>query len=945
MASPLKWHVHKFGGTSVGDATCFRRVCDIIRDMGGQSIRLAIVVSAMGGKPKTTDLLIKLTTHAAEDDWSSVESVLSGIRVKHTTCIQDLFGQDSETSQRLIAVIERDLTEIVSLLRAVQVMREAHPSIVGIVSGYGEQWSTQILRDYLQTKGNTWSYVDARKVLRVEGGGTADVAVCWDDSSKLLQDSLEKCSGNLVITGFIASSRGGGSTTLGRDGSDFSASVFGRLLNSEQITIWTDVSGVLSADPRKVPDAYALAAVSYKEAAELAYFGAKVVHPKTMIPAMKRNDWSESAESIPIFIRNTFAPMDQGTKIFEPGPWTWERSSAACGFTAMDGMALISIEGLGMQGCPGVAARLFGALHTAGISIVLISQASSEQSISYVVDQKDAKRAKTATEEVFSREINVIGAIEEVKVLAPCSIVAAVGDAMPGTSGVAGTFFKALGQAGVNILAIAQGQNQRNISAVVNAGDSQKAVQLLHAAFLAIVPIAVGVIGAGKVAENLLKEIGQRHDELAANMGVDLRVLAVCDPLDRTLCSWQGQAERRGHVALSETGKKLDPLTCLNQLTQHPSKEDVVDIMLRRLCETRTVNKVIFDCSDSKMAATRYLDIVEKGITCISQNYVGYTQIAQAPEVEQPAPSSPSMPARRLSSSFIMKIDSCDNLSQCPKEEKIGGGGPGGPRVIYTGAALGRGLPILSTLETLLEGGDRVTRVDGVFSLSLHVLCNKVSPVDGSSPLSLADAKILCEKGGVFEENIDEDLTGHHARLQLSILALEIAEQQSSSGLKMPDLEVQPITEQAIVDMLLDQPDMVLRYVGEIDTVSMKGTLKLKMLPKTHPFAQLAPGSRMTRFFTERRGEESPVAVSGPVNDRLVVDALLADCLFLSKRLGAKRAVLTEETDGDSEVHRLMQTRRLQSRVIDALRPKRLAPSPNHTFKPSSPDAPPPIKC
>mmetsp|Transcript_128283 Transcript_128283/g.222408 ORF Transcript_128283/g.222408 Transcript_128283/m.222408 type:complete len:927 (-) Transcript_128283:130-2910(-) len=926
MASTLKWHVHKFGGTSVGDATCFRRVCDIIRDMGGESIRLAIVVSAMGGKPKTTDLLIQLTTHAAADDWDNVEKVLSGIRVKHTTCIQELFGKDAETSQRLVAVIDSDLAEIVSLLRAVQVMREAHPSIVGIVSGYGEQWSTQILRDYLQTKNDEWSYMDARKVLRVEGGGTADVAVCWDESSKQLQESLQKCAGNLVITGFIASSRGGGSTTLGRDGSDFSASVFGRLLNAEQITIWTDVSGVLSADPRKVPDAYALSAVSYKEAAELAYFGAKVVHPKTMIPAMKRSDWQENAESIPIFIRNTFAPKDQGTKIFEPGPWTWERSSAACGFTAMDNMALISIEGLGMQGCPGVAARLFGALHTAGISIVLIAQASSEQSISYVVDQKDAQRAKTATEEVFAREIHVVGAIERVEVLAPCSIVAAVGDAMPGTSGVAGTFFKALGQAGVNVLGIAQGQNQRNISAVVNAADSQKAVQLLHAAFLAIVPIAIGVIGAGKVAENLLKEIGQRHDELAANMGVDLRILAVCDPVDRTMCSWQGCAERRGQVALAERGGKLDPLNVLNQMSTHQAQDeqDVVDVMLRRLSVSRTVNKVIFDCSDSKIAATRYFDIVEKGISCITQNYVGYTRAAQAPEKE---PGSPL--TRRLSNSFIR----CE-----PDTSPILGGGA----KVYTGAALGRGLPILSTLETLLEGGDRVTRVDGVFSLSLHLLCNKVSPVDGSSPLSFSDAKILCEKEGIFEENSEEDLKGHHARLQLSILALELA-LQSGSEINMPEIEVQPMTEQAVVDMLLDKPDMVLRYVGEIDALTMKGTLKLTLLPKTHPFAQLPAGSRMTRFFTERRGAESPVAVSGPVNGRLVVDALLADCLFLSKRLGAKRAMVTDAHEGNTELHRLLQTRRIQSRVINVSRPRQLQSSP--VQKPAaSPAAPPPIK-
>ncbi|CAE8698462.1 unnamed protein product, partial [Polarella glacialis] len=304
---------------------------------------------------------------------------------------------------------------------------------------------------------------------------------------------------------------------------------------------------------------------------------------------------------------------------------TRERPAVVCGFTAVDSMALISLEGMGMQGCPGVASRLFQALHSAGINVVVIAQASSEQSISTLVEQKDEERALAAAREAFARELEV-GTIESVYVTSPCTVVAAVGDAMPQTAGVAGKFFDALGESGVNVLAIAQGRNQRNISAVVSAADSDRALQALHAAFLTIVPIAVAVIGAGEIAEAFLSSIGMQAKELAEVVGSDIRIIAVCDPVDRSGCSWQGHSERRGRALFSEVGQKLDPLSVLSKMTDHGKDLGAacVDSLIDRLTLSPLIHKVIVDCSDSKETAQRYADWQKMGFHVISQNYVGY---------------------------------------------------------------------------------------------------------------------------------------------------------------------------------------------------------------------------------------------------------------------------------------------------------------------------------
>ena len=460
------WQVHKFGGTSVADASCFCKVADIIEEQIGilpssnnkssnenssnsnvhadtnctNLCNLAVVVSAMGGKPKTTDLLLQAVTAAADRNDEKVSYCLQFIQEKHDKCLNELFinnsihSDDNESSitsqmnlvavQRLKDVIAKDLNDIRDILKTVALMKWQAKRISELVSGYGETWSSQILCALLSKREDERSedvnyhyfrYIDARRVITIDEEEIKDGAVCWDISKTKLDtvyqeealatfgtEGQQNRMMHFVITGYIASNTHAVATTLQRDGSDYSAAIMGRLLESTLIAIWTDVDGVLSADPRRVPHAYVLPEVSFNEAMELAYFGAKVIHPKTMQPAIMADP------QIPIYIRNTFNSSFRGSRIFISSTTHTDRDRCVCGFSSIDKMAMVNVEGSGMVGVKGVARRLFGTLESMGINVVLISQASSEHSITFATTMQQAAHAKIAIEEEFHKEIKQV---------------------------------------------------------------------------------------------------------------------------------------------------------------------------------------------------------------------------------------------------------------------------------------------------------------------------------------------------------------------------------------------------------------------------------------------------------------------------------------------------------------------------------------------------------
>src|SRR6202140_512498 len=426
------WVVHKFGGSSVADADCFERVAGIAESQ--HRPRLAIVLSACKG---VTDELLELVTlaEAQHADW---QQRLAALRDRHAIIAAALLEHSAVAEY--LAEFDRDLADLTGVLQTTSIMRSAAQTVRDLCSGYGELWSTRLFRRYLQRRGviGGVQWLDARRCVTVEWGPLGP-AVQWQESRHKLQGLLPaQAPVTLVITGFIASDPRGVQTTLGRNGSDFSASIFGALLNAAQIHIWTDVDGVLSADPRRVPDAQVIDSLSYNEAMELAYFGAKVIHPQTMAPAVGRD--------IPIWIRNTFAPDKPGTLICAHP----SSNLAVKGITSIENVALVNLEGAGMIGVPGTAHRLFGALREEGISVILISQGSSEHSICCAIPQAQSARAKSVLESAFAREL-AEGQIQNVDVTPDLAILAVVGDGMAGTPGAAGNGFGALGNAHINV--------------------------------------------------------------------------------------------------------------------------------------------------------------------------------------------------------------------------------------------------------------------------------------------------------------------------------------------------------------------------------------------------------------------------------------------------------------------------------------------------------------
>ncbi|HET6973438.1 MAG TPA: aspartate kinase, partial [Pyrinomonadaceae bacterium] len=505
-----KWIVHKFGGTSVADAERYRAAAELVLARASDE-RVAVVVSAMSG---VTNGLIQAVDFAAARN-ESYPAKLQELQKRHLETIDKLSLTTTQTAV-LRETIDGDFKAIEEVLRGVWITRIPSERIMEFVAGHGELWSAQLLHAYLEANGHSATWLDARKVLVVEPENNT-VTIDWPLSQERVNEWVAEHGDKdfVVITGYVAATHDGSATTLKRNGSDLSASIFAALLDAASVTIWTDVDGVFSADPRRVPDAIVVPELSYQEAAELAYFGAKVIHPNTMAPAIAKN--------ITVWIKNSFKPEATGTRISASSP----PDLPIKGFAAVEDMALINVEGTGMIGVPGVAHKLFGALRAVGVSIVMISQASSEHSICFAVPRAQAELARKTIEQTFYAELQR-GEIQTVDLRDDCCIVAMVGEGMIEKLGMAGQFFSALGKAGVNVRAIAQGSSERNISAVIEQHEATKALRALHSAFyLSSQTLSIGVIGAGLIGGTFLDQITSRVQELRNERGIDLRVRGI----------------------------------------------------------------------------------------------------------------------------------------------------------------------------------------------------------------------------------------------------------------------------------------------------------------------------------------------------------------------------------------------------------------------------------
>ena len=460
--------VMKFGGTSVGNAECIRRAADIIARAAGEGSVVA-VVSAMGG---VTNRLIEAAQASAMGDMAAAGNLAETLRQQHQGAIEILVGDGDERAQ-LAAELRQIIEEVASLCRGTALLRELTPRTLDAISSAGERLSARLLASALRESGLKAVAVDATELIVTDNhSGRAE---------PLMAETRQRATARLapllaersvpVVTGFIGATVEGKLTTLGRGGSDYSATILGAALDAKEIIIWTDVDGVLTADPRLVPEARTLQEISYNEAAELAYFGAKVLHPKTLRPV--------SEAGIPVWIRNSFLPERNGTKITTTGHPTRRGVKA---ITAMSNVTLITVGGRGIVGLPGVAAKTFTAAASAQANVLLISQSSSGNDICFIIDSGDADRTVAQLRQAFAFDL-AHNEVEHINVNAGIAIVAVVGDRMRGTPGIAGRTFSALGRRGVNIIAIAQGSSEFNVSLVVEAALMREVVQALHSEF------------------------------------------------------------------------------------------------------------------------------------------------------------------------------------------------------------------------------------------------------------------------------------------------------------------------------------------------------------------------------------------------------------------------------------------------------------------------------
>ncbi|MFW5729516.1 MAG: aspartate kinase [Spirochaetota bacterium] len=456
--------VMKFGGTSLQNPERIARAADIVAANRKDSEPL-IVLSAMGGVTNTLD---DAAGRAAAGD-SSYEGLIEELKRRHLEAVERLVPADEKVLASI--PILNLISELGDILRGVELVRECSPRTRDLVLSFGERMSCLIFAGYLAAQGTPARAIDARDVI-VSDDAHGNAGVDSEETAVRLERALTGRHDVPVITGFIASTREGVTTTLGRNGSDYTASIVAAAMKAEVIEIWTDVDGVLSADPRYVPDAFVLDEITFQEAMELSYFGAKVIHPYTMIPAVEHG--------IPVRIRNTFNPQGAGTWIREIRGESGPR--VATGIASVENVALINIEGGGMVGMPGVASKVFTALAHAGVNIIMISQASSEHSICVVCRQEQASAALASLRVELASEL-ASKKIQRFELLEDLEIVAVIGERMRGTPGISAQVFGALGKERINVLAIAQGSSEMNISFVVHGADRERTLQVVHQAF------------------------------------------------------------------------------------------------------------------------------------------------------------------------------------------------------------------------------------------------------------------------------------------------------------------------------------------------------------------------------------------------------------------------------------------------------------------------------
>lgn len=678
--------VLKFGGTSMGSSAAMLNVKRIVE---AEKEPVVVVVSAVGG---VTDELIAASEKAVNGE--AYHDILSYLKDKHAQIISELFTPDVDVElQDRISFIWNDLEQI---LKGVSLTGELSTKSYDTITGCGERLSSTIISTLI----NEARLYDSRNFIKTELNGSGHVVKVNQTMQAIgeLRFSLPKVA---VFPGFIASDDNGYTTTLGRGGSDYSAALLAAGLDACRLEIWTDVDGFMSADPRVIKRAYCLEHLSYAEAMELSHFGAKVIYPPTIIPVLQKE--------IPILIKNTFKPEVAGTLINK----NTQGERKVKGLSSIKDVSLLTLQGNGMIGVSGISMRMFKALAREEVNIILISQASSESSISVVINSSDAEMAKLALVKEFETEINR-NQINGVLVDSEMAVVAIVGEGMKHKSGVSGQLFNDIGKNGVNVFAIAQGASELNISFVIREVDLRKTLNVVHETFFLshYQAIHLYLAGVGTVGKSLLKKIQRQSERLMKVEHLSIRLAGVANSRQ---------------MIFKERGLDLD--NALDELKEANSGN--IDKFVDEIISSNRSNSVFVDCTASAEVATKYQKLLENNVSVVTANKI--------------ASSSDYKTYKKLKTTAVDK----------------------GVKYLFE-TNVGAGLPIINTINSMIQSGDKILQLEAVLSGTLNYIVNNVS---AERPLSVVVQE--AKEKGYSEPDPRIDLKGTDVLRKLLILARE----------------------------------------------------------------------------------------------------------------------------------------------------------------------------
>ena len=819
--------VLKFGGTSVANAENIKKVISIVSHSIINKEPAIVVVSALGG---VTDLLLDAAAMATTGNLDYIEKIKL-IEKRHNECIEQLISKDNRTE--LLKLMEVAFEEIRNLCNGVLMLNELTARSRDRVASYGELLSSQIIASAFKSNGLDVDWKDSRLLIQTNSAFGA-AAVDFEITNAKIVSSFSNDNHLLyILPGFIASDSNGVTTTLGRGGSDYTASIIAAAINASKLEIWTDVSGMMTADPRLSSNAKIIPQISYQEAMELSHFGAKVIYPPTIQPVMNKN--------IPVWIKNTFAPQDYGTVISNSqqiaASIQKESNNIVRGITSINNICLITLEGSGMVGIPGFSKRLFEALSNEKINVILITQSSSEHSITVAIDSNVAQRAIVAVDLAFTNEIE-LQKVEPLKIEKDLSIVALVGENMRNHTGVSGRMFSAMGRNGINIRAIAQGSSEKNISAVINTTDVKKTINILHEEFFETTYKQVNVFlaGAGNVGSKLLAQLNQQADFLQEKMRLNIRLTGIIN--SRTMLINESGIDLKNWQSLLNDAPKAD----LNKFV-----ENIIELNLR--------NTVFVDITAHETVANVYAQLLQKSISVVACNKVAASSAFENYKKLKDL-------SREFNAQFLFETN------------------------------VGAGLPIIGTINDLMHSGDRIHKIEAVLSGTLNFVFNNY---DGKQ--KFASVVKQAQDEGYTEPDPRLDLGGTDVMRKIMILARETGEQIEMESIVnnsfMPEECMQGTVEDFYSSMekyeshfkkLFEEADAngnKLKFVASFQ--NGKAAVGLQHINPQNDLFHLYGKDNVVLFYTDRYKDQPLVIKGAGAGAEVTASGVFADIIRASK--------------------------------------------------------------